>query len=124
MENSESCSDNDSLALSAIYPIGGANQPIQLYDGIQEVTQGKVTEQGSGNLSFVWLPYPHFEFQLLQHDELCQDLRGKCFFRLPQFDAVAEAEIVKILHEIEESITNKISGRLLQSIVLESSKQK
>jgi hypothetical protein len=120
MENSESCSDNDSLALSAIYPIGGANQPIQLYDGIQEVTQGKVTEPGSGNLSFVWLPYPHFEFQLLQHDELCQDLRGKCFFRLPQFDAVAEAEIVKILHEIEESITNKISGRLLQSIVLES----
>lgn len=124
MENSEPCSDNDSIALSAAYLIGGANQHIQLYEGVLEVTQEEVTEQGSGNLSFVWLPYPHFEFQLLQNDELCQDLRGRCSLRLPTFDVVAEVEILEIFYEVDEyDILTKISGRLLESIVIEPSQE-
>ncbi len=125
MENSEPCSDNDSIALSAAYLIGGANQPIQLYEGVLEVTQEEVTEQGSGNLSFVWLPYPHFDFYLLlQHNELSQDIRGRCSLRLPTFDVVAEVEILEIFYEVDEyDILTKISGRLLESIVIEPSQE-
>ena len=124
MENSEPCSDNDSIALSPAYSIGGANQPINLYEGVLEVTKGEITEQGDGNLSFVWLPYPHFEFYLLQHNEQCQDLRGRCCLRLPTFDVVAEVEILEIFYEVDEyDILTKISGRLLESIVIEPSQE-
>ena len=124
MENSEPCSDNDSIALSPAYSIGGANQPINLYEGVLEVTKGEITEQGDGNLSFVWLPYPHFEFYLLQHNELCQGIRGRCSLRLPTFDVVAEVEILEIFYGSHEyEIQTKISGRLLESIVIEPSQE-
>lgn len=124
MENSESRADNDPCALSAAYSLGGANQPIHLYEGVLVVTKGEITEQGDGNLSFVWLPYPHFEFQLLQHNELCQDIRGRCSLRLSTFDVVAEVEILEIFYEFHEyGIPTKISGRLLESIVIEPSQE-
>ena len=51
-------------AITPIYSTSEPNQPITLYEGPIEITQGALAEQGNGNISFLWLPFPYIKFVL------------------------------------------------------------
>jgi hypothetical protein len=64
MEPLDSLSEQIPPAIRPIYLTEEPNQPIQLYQGSLEITQGETVVTGTGSILFEWFPSLDVKFEL------------------------------------------------------------
>lgn len=76
------------------YPFGGANEPIELFEGAGVVEQEAARVFGQTRITLNWLPTPSFRFQL--ETDGWVGLGNESLLKLPELDATAPVVLTRL----------------------------
>jgi hypothetical protein len=76
------------------YPFGGANEPVELFDGVGVVEQAAARVSGQTRITLDWLPTPSFRFHLETDGWI--ELGNKSLLKLPALDASAQVVLTRL----------------------------